>query len=150
MPKLTKKAAAQLREHLAGQEHDRLVDLLMAEVERNAALRDQLLLETAQTGGPLDLAQFRRSFSDALRSKSAAGGSRSYPRTSGAWAREVHGAIERIRSLLAAGQAEAVIELTEYALGRVDKAMSTLVEDVPVAVEVAAGGGPVVHAASVF
>lgn len=126
MPKLTKKAVTQLREHLAGQQHERLVDLLMAEVERNAALKDQLLLAMAQAGGPLDLAQFRRSFSDALRSKSAAGGSRSYPRTSGAWAREVHGAIERIRSLLAAGQAEAVIELTEYALGRVDKAMSTL------------------------
>lgn len=57
MPKLTKKAAAQLREHLAGQEHDRLVDLLMAEVERNAALKGQLLLEIAETGGPLDLAQ---------------------------------------------------------------------------------------------
>ncbi len=126
MAKLTKKAATQLREHLAGQKHERLVDLVMAEVERNGALKDQLLLEIAQTGGPLDLAQFRRSFSDALRSKSAAGGSRSYPRTSGAWAREVHGAIERIGSLLAAGQAEAVIDLTEYALGRVDKAMSTL------------------------
>lgn len=126
MAKLTKKAAAQLREHLAGQEHERLVELLMAEVERNPALKDQLLLEIAQTGGPLDLAQFRRSFSDALRSKSAAVGSRSYPRTSGPWAREVHGAIERIRALLPAGQPDAVIELTEYALGRVDKAMSTL------------------------
>lgn len=126
MAKLTKKAAAQLHEHLAGQEHERLVELLMAEVERSAALKDQLLLEIAETGGPLDLAQFRRSFSDALRSKSAAGGSRSYPRTSGAWAREVHGAIERIGALLAAGQAEAVIDLTEYALGRADKAMSTL------------------------
>jgi hypothetical protein len=124
--KLTKKAATQLREHLTGQEHERLVELLMAEVERDPALKDQLLLEIAEAGGPLDLAQFRRSFSDALRSKSAAGGSRSYPRTSGAWAREVHGAIERIRALLAAGQAEAAIELTEYALGRVDKAMSTL------------------------
>lgn len=31
MAKLTKKAAAQLREHLAGQEHERLVELLMAE-----------------------------------------------------------------------------------------------------------------------
>ena len=126
MANLTKKAAAQLREHLVGQDRERLVELLMAEVERNATLMDQLLLEIAQTGGPLDLAQFRRSFSDAFRSKSAAGGSRSYPRTSGAWAREVHGAIERIRSLLAAGQPQAVIELTEYALGRVDKAMSTL------------------------
>jgi hypothetical protein len=68
----------------------------MAEVERNAALKDQLLLEVAQAGGPLDLASYRRSFADALRSKSAAGGSRSYPRTSGPWARVVHESIARI------------------------------------------------------
>ena len=126
MAKLTKRAAAQLREHLADQTPERLVELLMVELERNAALKDQLLLEVAEKGGPLDLTQFRRSFADALRSKSAAGGSRSYARTSGAWDREVHAAIERIRSVLTAGQPAAVIELTEYALGRVDKAMSTL------------------------
>src|SRR4051794_23029729 len=83
--KLTKKAAAQLREHLSGQPAERLVDLVMTEVERNPALKDDLLLEIAQSGGPLDLASYRRSFSDALRSKSAIGGSRSYPRTSGPW-----------------------------------------------------------------
>ncbi|MDP9418084.1 MAG: hypothetical protein M3P48_09715 [Actinomycetota bacterium] len=96
MAKLTKKAAAQLREHLFAQPHERLVELVMAEVERNPALKDQLLLEVAQAGGPLDLASYRRSFSDALRSKSAAGGPRSYPRTSGPWARAVHESIARI------------------------------------------------------
>lgn len=126
MAKLTKKAAAQLREHLAGQPPERLIELVMAEVERNAALKDQLMLEVAQSGGPLDLASYRRSFSDALRSKSAPGGSRSYPRTSGPWARAVHESIARIRALLPAGHAEAVIELTEYALGRIQRAMSTL------------------------
>lgn len=126
MAKLTKKAAAQLREHLAAQPAERLVDLVVAEVERNPVLKDQLLLEVAQLGGPLDLASYRRSFSDALRSKSAAGGSRSYPRTSGPWARAVHESIERIGALLPAGHAQGVIELTEYALGRVQKAMSTL------------------------
>lgn len=126
MAKLTKKAAAQLREHLAVQPAERLVELVMAEVERNPALKDELLLEVAHAGGPLDLAQFRRSFSDALRSKRAAGGRSSYPRTSGPWARAVHESIDRIGALLAAGHATAVIELTEYALGRVDKAMSTL------------------------
>lgn len=124
--KLTKKAAAQLREHLAARSVERLVELVMAEVERNPALKDQLLLEVAQAGGPLDLASYRRSFSNALRSKSAAGGSRSYPHTSGPWARAVHGSIDRIGALLPAGHAEAVIDLTEYALGRVQKAISTL------------------------
>ena len=126
MAKLTKKAAAQLREHLAAQPPERLVELVMAELERNAALKDELLLEVAQAGRSLDLASYRRSFSDALRSKSAAGGARSYPRTSGPWARAVHESIARIGALLPAGHAEAVIELTEYALGRVQKAMSTL------------------------
>jgi tetratricopeptide (TPR) repeat protein len=124
--KLTKKAAMQLREHLAAQPPERLVELVMAEVERNPALKDQLLLDVAQAGGPLDLAPYRRSFSDALRSKSAAGGDRSYPRTSGPWARAVHESIARIDALLPAGHAEAVIELTEYALDRVQKAMGTL------------------------
>lgn len=124
--KLTKKAAGQLREHLAAQPPERLVDLVMDEVERNAALKDQLLLEVAQAGGTLDLASYRRSFSDAVRSKSAAGGSRSYPRTSGPWARGVHESIARIRALLPAGHAEAVVELTEYALGRVEKAKGTV------------------------
>lgn len=126
MAKLTKKAAAQLRDHLAAQPADRLVELVMAELDRNAALKDELLLEVAQAGGPLDLASYRRSFSDALRSKSAAGGSRSYPRTSGPWARAVHESIGRIGALLPAGHAAAVVDLTEYALGRVQKAMSTV------------------------
>ena len=126
MAKLTKKAAGQLREHLAALPPERLVDLVMAEVERSAALKDQLLLKVAQAGGPLDLASYRRSLSDALRSKSAAGGSRSYPRTSGPWARAVHESIARMGALLPAGHAEAVVELTEYALGRVQKAMSTI------------------------
>jgi hypothetical protein len=124
--RLTTKAAAQLREHLAAQASDRLVDLVMAEVERNPDLRDRLLLEVAQAGGPLDLAQFRRSFSDALRSTSAARSRSSYPRTSGQWARAVHESIARIGALLPAGHAAAVVELTEYALGRVDVAMGTL------------------------
>lgn len=47
MAKLTKKAAVQLREHLAGQPPERLVELVMAEVERSPALKDELLLEVA-------------------------------------------------------------------------------------------------------
>ncbi len=34
---------------------------MLAEVERNAGLRYQLLLEVAQAGGSLDLASYRRS-----------------------------------------------------------------------------------------
>jgi hypothetical protein len=124
--KLTKKAAAQLRAHLAEQPRERLIGLLLSAHERDAVLKDQLLVELAQAGAPFDLASFRRSFSDALRSRGAAGGPRSYARTSAAWARAVHESIAGIGALLPAGHAEAVIELTEYALGRVQKAMSTV------------------------
>jgi len=125
MAKLTKKAASQLRDHLAAQPTERLVDLLLAQVEHDATLKDQLLLEIARTGGPLDLASYRRSFSDALRSRSATARG-AWARTSGPWARAVHEAIDRIGALLPAGHSAAVIELTEYALGRVEKAMSIL------------------------
>jgi hypothetical protein len=124
--KLTKKAAAQLREHLAAQPPERLVELVMAEVERNPALKDQLLLEVAQAGGPLDLVSYRRSFSDALRSKSAAGGSRRYPRTSALGPGRCTSRSLASAPLLSAGHRQAVIALTEYALGRVQNATSTL------------------------
>lgn len=123
MVKLTKKAAEQLRAHLAAQAPERLVELLLAQVERDNTLRASLLVEVAEAGGPPDLASYRRAFADALRSASAA---RQPGRTSGPWARNVQDAIGPIESLLRAGQGQAVVGLTEYALGRVDKAMSTL------------------------
>ncbi len=69
----------------------------------------------------VDLASYRRSFATALRSGSAA--RRDGPRTSGPWARGVHTEIGRISELLTAGHADAVIVITECALGRVDVTM---------------------------
>jgi hypothetical protein len=124
MGRLTKKAKAQLERHLSEQAPERLVELLMAQVASDPRLRDELLLEVVESGAPLDVASFRRSMADALRSSSAAGGRNRPPRTSGAWARNVHDAVKGIAQLLDAGKAEAVVEITEYALGRVDAAMS--------------------------
>ncbi len=73
------------------------------------------------TSHAVDMASYRRSFATALRSGSAA--RRDGPRTSGPWARVVHVEIARIADLLRAGHAEAVIGITEYALGRVDVTM---------------------------
>ena len=123
MARMTKKARDQLAAHLGSQSHEQLVGLVAELAEGDTELRNRLLLEAASAGtGPVDAASYRRSFSDALRSGSAA--RRDGPRTSGAWARSVHQVTESIGALLEAGHAEEVIGITEYALGRVDVTMS--------------------------
>lgn len=125
MARMTKKARERLVTHLGAQSHERLVELVTALAEGDVELRNRLLLEAASAGtGPVDAASYRRSFSDALRSGSAA--RRDGPRTSGAWARGVHQVTESIGALLEAGHAEEVIGITEYALGRVDVTMSRI------------------------
>lgn len=125
MARMTRKAREQLATHLAAQSHERLVELVTELAEGDTELRNRLLLEAASAGtGPVDAASYRRSFSDSLRSGSTA--RRDGPRTSGAWARGVHQVTESIGALLAAGHAEEVIGITEYALGRVDVTMSRI------------------------
>lgn len=125
MARMTKKAREQLATHLSAQSHERLVELVTELAEGDTELRNRLLLEAASAGtGPVDAASYRRSFSDALRAGSAA--RRDGPRTSGAWARGVHQVTASIGALLAAGHAEEVIGITEYALGRVDVTMSRI------------------------
>lgn len=122
MARLTKKTKAQLVAHLAGQPQERLIELVLEQAAQDTELRTRLLLEAASAGGgPLDVSSYRRSFSDALRSGSA--NRRDYARTSGPWARAVMGVVGQIGDLLP-DHAPAVIDITEYALGRVDLTMS--------------------------
>ncbi len=118
---MTKKAAAQLTAYLAELPTEQLVELMMSQAEGDVELRTRLLLEAASAGGgPLDVSSYRRSFSDALKSGSA--NRRDYARTSGPWARAVMGVVGQIGDLLPDHPAS-VIEITEYALGRVDVTM---------------------------
>jgi hypothetical protein len=121
MARLTKKASAQLTAYLGELPTERLVVLVMNQAEQDVALRTQLLLEAASVGGPLDVSSYRRSFSDVLRSGSA--NRRDCARTSGPWARAGMGVVRQIGDLLP-HHAAAVIDITEYALGRVDVTMS--------------------------
>lgn len=122
MARMTKKAAAQLTAYLVDLPTERLVEMVMSQAEHDVELRTQLLLEAASAGGgPLDVSSYRRSFSDALKSGSV--NRRDYARTSGPWARAVMGVVGQIGDLLPDHPA-AVIEITEYALGRVDVTMS--------------------------
>lgn len=122
MARLTRKAAEQLTAYLAELPTERLVELVMSQAEQDVELRTQLLLEAASaSGGPLDVSSYRQSFSDALRSGSA--NRRGHARTSGPWARAVMGVVGQIGALLPDHPA-AVIDITEYALRRVDVTMS--------------------------
>lgn len=120
MGRLTKKAAEQLRAHLASLPHDTLVDLVLEEAARRPELKDRLLIEAAKSGVGTDAASFRRSLNSAIFSL---GSGRGWPRTHGAWARGVHQAIDRLGGLLEVGEAAAVRGIAEYGLGRVAKAM---------------------------
>lgn len=161
MARLTKKATTTLTAHLGAQQHERLVELLLEQAENDTALRDRLLLEAARAGEGIDPSAYRRSFAEALRSGSAA--RRDGPRTSAAWAGGVHEVIGRIDDLLRAGHPVEVVGITEYALGRIDKAMSRIDDSSGWFAEIlssierthhdacaAAGVGPVVLARRLF
>ena len=125
MSRLTKQAEAQLRAHLGALPHEEVVELIIEQTSRDAALKDRLLIEATRTvSGPVDVASFRRSLSDAVFDFDDGG--RRFPHTSGGWADDVHEAIQRLARLLDAGQPDAVIEVAEYGLGRVAKAMGEI------------------------
>jgi hypothetical protein len=126
MARLTKKTAAQLTAYLADLPSERLVELVMSHAEQDVELRTELLQEAASAGGgPLDVSSYRRSFSDALQSGRAS--RRDDARTSGSWDGAVMGVVGQIGDLLPDHPA-AVIDITGYALGRVDVTM-TRVDD---------------------
>ena len=121
---MTKKTEQQIRDHLGALSKDALVDAVMERAVDDPDYARRLTLEAAQAGGEVDPAVFRRAISDALTSGSAA--RRDGPRTSGRWANGVDAAIDPVDALLVAGQADEVVGITEYALGRCDKLMGRI------------------------
>jgi len=115
MAKLPKRTVEQLRSHLASLSPDELVDLLVDHAGRDDDLRDRLLVDAAKRGADtVDLKSFQRSLNAAI--FDLAEGRYGAEYTSGDWAYGVNRAIERLGELLAAGQAAAVVSLTEFAL----------------------------------
>jgi hypothetical protein len=49
--RLTKKAEAQLRTHLAASSHDDLVDIVLEQAGRDASLKDRLLVDASRSAG---------------------------------------------------------------------------------------------------
>jgi uncharacterized Zn finger protein len=111
-----------LRSFLEPQEKDNLIAMVLDEAANNRSMRERLQLEAAskQPSG-VDVRVFRKSIANATRT----GGYVDYyaaPR----FARRIHQVIDSISALFDDGHAKAVVELTEYALSRLEKAIGEM------------------------
>ena len=111
-----------VRAYLEGQDHGTLVEMILAEADRDDRLRERLLLRTtmAATAG-VDAGQIRRAIDRAVRAGD-------FVEYAGAhdFARGIHDAIDLVEALLRDGQPLVVIELCEHALGRVERAIESV------------------------
>jgi uncharacterized Zn finger protein len=107
---------------LEAQEKDTLVAMLARAAIENRDLHERLLLEAARVNSAgIDLAAYRRSIANATRTN----GFVDYHSARG-YARNIHQVIASITTLLNDGHAAAVIDLTEYALGKLEDAIGHL------------------------
>lgn len=111
-----------VRAHLDGQDHGTLVEMILAEADRDDRLRERLLLRAtmAATAGA-GAAQIRHAIDRAVR----VGGFVDY---AGAhdYARRIHDAIDLVDGQLREGHPAKVIELCEHALRRVEQALESV------------------------
>ena len=115
MAKLTKRTTEQLQSYLGSLSADELVEVLLSHAARDNELRDRLLIESAKRGAAaVDLKSFQRSIDAAVFNLAESRYGSEY--TSGEWAYGVNQVAERLGELLDAGQAVAVVALTEHAL----------------------------------
>jgi uncharacterized Zn finger protein len=111
-----------LRAYLERQDKDTLVAMLAREAMENRNLRDRLLLEAAQSNpAGLDITAYRRSIARATRTDGFVDYHSAYDYT-----RRILQVTESMAALLNDGHARAVIELTEYALARLEKAIGNI------------------------
>ena len=111
-----------LREFLERQEKNWLVDVLLSEASENQSLGERLRLQAArQNPAGVDLAAYRRSIAKATRT----GGFVDY-RSASRYAQGIDVVIDSISALLDDGHADAVVQLTEYALTKLEKAIENV------------------------
>jgi uncharacterized Zn finger protein len=107
---------------LEGQEKNTLVAMLARAAMENRNLRERLLLEAARINpAGVDLAAYRRSIAHATRTNGIVD-----HHSAGDYARRIHQVIESIAALLSDGHAAAVIDLTEYALAKLEHAIGEM------------------------
>jgi len=121
-PQRTRDPENDLRAFLEQQEKEGLIAMLLREAENNRSARERLQLDAArQKVSGVDLSAFRRSIANATRT----GGFVDYyaaPR----YARRIHQAIDSISLLLDDGHSETVVQLTEYTLQKLEKAIGEM------------------------
>ena len=104
---------------LEAQQKDTLVQMLLREASENQPLRERLRLEAArQNPAGIDLTVYRQLIAKATRT----GGFVDY-HSAHRYARRVDQAIDSISALLDDGHADAVVQLTEYSLTKLEKAI---------------------------
>ena len=103
--------------YLEAQEKDLLVRIVMEQAMEDEELRERLLLRASRMGG-LDLAAFHRAIDDAVDFDD------DYYGPPWKYARGIQNVVGTIEELLEEGFAQEVIELSEYALASVERAMN--------------------------
>lgn len=111
-----------IRRHLTTLSHDHLVERLLSLAERDPTLRTALLAEARAAEGSLDIRALRKELTAMLRATASW-----YDRRH---AREYAHRIEEVNDLLASlldgGQADAVVELAEHCMKRLDTAFQRI------------------------
>lgn len=110
------------RKYLEGQSKESLIELLLEHALEDKRLRERLLLHAARANpSGLDIEVYRRAIKDAVKP----GRFVDYYEA-GAYAHGIRKTIQELRELLRAGHAAACIELTEYALKQVERAIGNV------------------------
>lgn len=113
---------ADVRAYLDGQDHGTLVEMILAEADRDDRLRERLLLRTTMAAAAgAGAGQIRRAIDRAVRIGSFVDYAGAYD-----FARGIHDAIDLVEDLLRDGQPAAVIELSEHALRRVEQVLESV------------------------
>ena len=113
---------ADVRAYLDGQDHGTLVEMILAEADRDDRLRDRLLLRTTMAAAAgAGAGQIRRAIDRAVRVGSFVDYAGAYD-----FARGIHDAIDLVEDLLRDGQPAVVIELSEHALRRVEQVLESV------------------------
>ncbi len=111
-----------VRAHLAGQDKNALVGMLMERAINDDRLRQRLLMKAAKRGPRgLDIATYRQAIDDAVDQ----GGFVDY-RDAYDYARGIDEAIDSIEEILKEGHAAEVVELAEHGLEGVEAAMGSV------------------------
>lgn len=128
-PKLSGKGKAPLavtmddvRTYLSGQDKSVLVNMLIEHAMEDDRLRQRLLMKTAKKGAKgIDLITYRRAIDEAVEVDEFANYRSAYHYASG-----IEEVINPVEELLKEGYADEVIELAEYALEAVEKAIGSV------------------------